>query len=148
MTAPNLLGDVMSPVSTHWPSFKSFWLVEVKTALYKGQTREQKILRKSGLHCISPTQIWKIWSQLLYPKFKELFARQTSKMLVFYVDMTVNTPCYRLRILCTTNVQSIGCFCCRRQIVENICAYLSQKFLLVSFSNPKFNLKSWVPSFL
>ena len=51
MTSPNLLGDVMSPISRHWPSFKSFWVVELKTALYKGQTREQ-ILRKSGLQCV------------------------------------------------------------------------------------------------
>ena len=51
MTSPNLLGDVMSPISRHWPSFKSFLLVELKTSPYKGQTRGL-ILRKSDLHCI------------------------------------------------------------------------------------------------
>ena len=49
MTSPNLLGDVMSPISRLWPSFKSSRLVELKTAFNKGQTRKQ-ILRKSGLH--------------------------------------------------------------------------------------------------
>ena len=52
LTSTNLLGDVISPISRHWPSFKSFWVIELKTALHEGQTRGQ-ILRKSGLHCIN-----------------------------------------------------------------------------------------------
>ena len=48
----NLLGDVMSLISRHWPSFKYFWWVQLKPALYKGQTRGQ-ILRKSVQYCIN-----------------------------------------------------------------------------------------------
>ena len=33
------IGDVMSSISRHWPSFKSFWWVQSKTALYRGQPR-------------------------------------------------------------------------------------------------------------
>ena len=39
----------------HWPSVKSFWWVELKSAFYKGQTRA-RILRDfsiSGLRCIN-----------------------------------------------------------------------------------------------
>ena len=53
MTSPNLLVDVMSLISRHWPSFESFWQVELKSAFYKAQTRA-RILR----------DFWKIWSAL------------------------------------------------------------------------------------
>ena len=39
MISPNLLGDVMSSISRHWPSFKSFWSVELKSSFYKDHTR-------------------------------------------------------------------------------------------------------------
>ena len=29
------IGDVMPSISTHWPSFKSFWDAKLKTALYQ-----------------------------------------------------------------------------------------------------------------
>ena len=41
VTSPNLLGDDMSQISSQCPNFKSFWWVELKTALYKGQNRGQ-----------------------------------------------------------------------------------------------------------
>ena len=44
VTLPNLLGNVMSSISRHWPSFRSFWWVELKWVLKKSQTRAQ-ILR-------------------------------------------------------------------------------------------------------
>ena len=31
--------NIVSSISTHWPRFKSFWWVELKSAFYKGQTR-------------------------------------------------------------------------------------------------------------
>ena len=43
ITSPNLLGEVMSQISRHWTSFKSSWLVELKTALYQGQDREHTL---------------------------------------------------------------------------------------------------------
>ena len=46
VTSPNLLGDVMSSMSRHLPSFKSFWRVQLKMAFYKTHTRGQ-ILWKS-----------------------------------------------------------------------------------------------------
>ena len=36
VTSSNLLRDVMSSISRHWTSFKSFWWVELKSALHKG----------------------------------------------------------------------------------------------------------------
>ena len=39
MTSSNLLGDVMSSISRHWPRFKSFWQVELKLAFHKCQPR-------------------------------------------------------------------------------------------------------------
>ena len=41
VTPPNLLTEVKSWISGHWPSPKSFCWVELKTALYEGQTGEQ-----------------------------------------------------------------------------------------------------------
>ena len=32
VTSPNLLGEVLSSISRHWPSFMSFWWVELKSA--------------------------------------------------------------------------------------------------------------------
>ena len=40
-----LLSDLLSSISRHWPSFKSFWQVELvglKTAFYKGKTLIQR----------------------------------------------------------------------------------------------------------
>ena len=76
VTSPNLLGDVMLPISRHWPIFKSFWLVDLKTALYKGQTREQ-ILRKSGLYYID------YWLKTLYHE-KFLTTRQSIYIELIY----------------------------------------------------------------
>ena len=39
VTLPNLRGDVMSSIPIHLPGFKSFWIVELKLAFYKSQTR-------------------------------------------------------------------------------------------------------------
>ena len=50
-TSTNLLGNGMSLMCRNWPTFKSFWWIQPKTALYKGQARAQ-ILRISGVHCI------------------------------------------------------------------------------------------------
>ena len=52
VTLPNLHRDFMSSISSHLPSFWFFREIELKAALYKGQTRGQ-ILRKSGLHGIN-----------------------------------------------------------------------------------------------
>ena len=54
-TLPNLLCDAMSSIFRQWPSFKSFWWVELKLVFYKGQTKDQ-ILRDFS----------KIWSVLYW----------------------------------------------------------------------------------
>ena len=51
VTPPNLLGDGISSISGQRPSLESLCSVELKTALYEGQTREQ-ILRKPCLHYV------------------------------------------------------------------------------------------------
>ena len=55
LTSQNLLGDVLSSICRHWPSFKSFQWVELKWAFHKGQNRRSILrdFRKSCLHCIN-----------------------------------------------------------------------------------------------
>ena len=79
----NLLGDVISSISRLWPSFKSFWWVQLKTVLYEDQTRG-RILRMSCLHCINH---WlKNWCHTksftsLESKYIELIFRNTISVL-------------------------------------------------------------------
>ena len=67
VTLPNLLGDVMSSISRHRPSFKSFWWAQLKTALYKDQTAD----------------FTKIWSTLYW-----LLAQKISYYMWKYIDWT------------------------------------------------------------
>ena len=54
----NTCKEVMSSISRQWPSFKSFWWVELILAFYKGQTRAQILgnfwKSRSALYPITP----------------------------------------------------------------------------------------------
>ena len=51
--SPNLLNDLLSPISRHWPSFKCFWYVEV-VGLKRHFVRARPLLDEEGV----ASQLW------------------------------------------------------------------------------------------
>ena len=72
-SSPNVLSDVISSISRHWPSLKSFWRAELKSVFYKGSRQEHvccDFFQKCGLRCIT------FWLNGFSVMIKSLIARK------------------------------------------------------------------------
>ena len=76
----------MSSISRNWPSFNSFWCVQTKTALYKGQIRGQ-ILQKSGLYGI--VYVWYIFISVWYISISPFLWRLSSNTIRFDENLSI-----------------------------------------------------------